>query len=238
MKKWKRENGKKNISLIMKRAEIFYKISDIILSIKKDCPIRVGVDGIDGAGKTFFAKALVDYLKNKNFDVIYSSIDKFHNPKEIRYQKGRGSPQGYYQDQFNYSKLINNLLEPLGPRGNLEYKEAFFDYMTNIKIECKSKKADKNSILIFDGVFLCRKEIKKYFDLIIFIDVDFDVALSRVLKRKKDKDSLGEEENIKKYYKQKYFAGQKLYFKEANPKEKADIVINNNDFNNLIIKQS
>ena len=56
-----------------------------------------------------------------------------------------------------------------------------------------------------------------------------------MLKRQKDKDSLGEKENIEKYYKQKYFAGQELYFKDANPKEKADIIIDNNDFNNSVL---
>ncbi|MFH1537017.1 MAG: P-loop NTPase fold protein [Patescibacteria group bacterium] len=219
----------------MQRTEILQKVADKILSLKKNHPIRIGIDGIDGAGKTIFAKSLVDYLKNEKNNVIYSSIDKFHNPKEIRYQKGRVSPQGYYQDQFNYKMLIDNLLKPLGPRGGLEYKEAYFDYITNTNIECKTKKADKNSVLIFDGVFLCRKEIRNYFDLVIFIDVDFDIALSRVLDRQKDKDSLGEEENIRKYYKQKYFAGQELYFKDVNPKEKADIIIDNNDFNNVML---
>jgi len=214
----------------MQRKELIKQLAEKILSIKKDHPIKVGIDGVDAAGKTFLADELADYLKEKNQDVIIASIDGFHNSKEIRYKKGRDSADGYYNDSFNYSALIKNLLEPLGPDGNLEYKEAVFDFKTDKEVDTPAKKANKNSILIFEGVFLFRPELIGFWDYKIFVHADFANTIKRASER--DQYYLGKKEEVIEMYKKKYIPGQELYFKEANPKEKADIIIDNNDFNN------
>ncbi len=48
--------------------------------------------------------------------VIRASLDGFHNPSVVRYERGRLSPEGYYLDSFNYRALLDNLLLPLGFR--------------------------------------------------------------------------------------------------------------------------
>ena len=57
---------------------------------------------------------------------------------------------------------------------------------------------------------------------------------ANTIKRASERDQyyLGKKEEVIEMYKKKYIPGQELYFKEANPKEKADIIIDNNDFNN------
>lgn len=234
MRKWKKENGKKNISLIMKRAEIFQKISDNILSINKDHPIRVGIDGVDAAGKTFWADELAEYLEKQGADVIRASIDGFHNPKEIRYRKGRDSAEGYYRDTTNINKLIEILLKPLGRDGNLKYKKAAFDFLTDSEIASPLEEARKDSILIFEGVFLFRPELEKNWDYKIFINADFKNTIKRAASR--DQYYLGKEEEVINKYKKRYIPGQRIYLKEINPKEKADVVINNNEFNNPLLE--
>jgi uridine kinase len=47
--------------------------------------LRVGIDGVDGAGKTTFADKLATALADRQLHVIRSSIDGFHNPRSIRY---------------------------------------------------------------------------------------------------------------------------------------------------------
>jgi uridine kinase len=44
--------------------------------------------------------------------VIRASIDAFHNPRAIRYRRGRESPAGFYLDSFDLEALISRLLSP------------------------------------------------------------------------------------------------------------------------------
>ncbi len=74
-----------------------------------------------------------------------------------------------------------------------------------------------------------------YWDLRIFLDVDFEHTVARAVKR--DGWYLGSEQETTAIYNERYVPGQTLYFQEANPKEVADIVVDNNDFQNPIIKK-
>lgn len=220
----------------MTEKELIKYLANIIQKTKRYRPIRLGIDGIDASGKTTLANLLAGQLKSQSADVIRVSIDGFHNPKSIRYRKGRNSPVGYYKDSFNNQAIIDNLLSPLGEDGDLRYRKAIFDFKTDCEIFLPFENAESDSILIMDGVFLFRPELINYWDIRIFLEVDFKIALSRAVKRKRDIDYLGSEKEILDKYSQRYVPGQQLYFQEAHPQEKVDIVIDNNDFENPIIK--
>lgn len=217
----------------MNQQALLKHLAKCVLSIKKNHPIRVGIDGVDASGKTTIANALADFLKAQNQNVIRASVDGFHNPKSIRYQHGRNSPEGYYKDSFNNQAIITNLLAPLGERGDLKYRKTIFDFKTDKEVISPIKTAKLNSILIMDGVFLFRPELIKYWDLKIFIDADFAITTERAIER--DGYYLGSKEEIIEKYTKRYVPGQKLYFKEANPKKVANIIIDNNDFENPIV---
>ncbi len=211
---------------IVKRKKVIQQLADYICSQTLSHPVRVGIDGVDGAGKTYLADELADAISDRN--VIRASIDGFHHPKEHRYQKGRLSAEGYYKDSFNNQALIDSLLEPLGPSGNLEYRKAVFDYRTDSIVDAPLEQAKSNDVLIVDGVFLFRPELQDYWDIKIFVDVPFEVTIPRAIERYAD----GDEEETRKHYRERYVPGQEIYFRESFPKEKADIVIENEDFGN------
>lgn len=217
----------------MKQQELIKYLSEVILNFKRRHAVRVGIDGVDASGKTTLADSLADYLKSKNIDVIRASIDGFHNPQSIRYQKGRNSHEGYYRDSFNNQAIIENLLAPLGENGNLKYRKAIFDFKTDSEVVLPIETANKDSVLIMDGVFLFRPELINYWDLKVFIEADFKITVARATKR--DGYYLGSEQEILDKYNQRYVPGQQLYFQEAKPQETADIVIENSDFENPII---
>jgi len=213
---------------------LFNHLSEAILGYQKDLPILVGIDGVDAAGKTTIADKLADRLKESNRQIIRASIDGFHNPKAIRYRKGRDSPNGYYQDSFNHQLIINKLLKPLSS-GDLKYREVVFDYRIDDEVNVPSKKADKDAILIMDCIFLFRPELLNYWDIKIFLNVSFDVTLQRAIKRAKDQGDLDSEQDIIDIYNRRYIPGQKLYFQAATPQEKADIFIDNTNYENPVI---
>ena len=214
----------------MQRIYLLQQLADIICSQQRGHPIRVGIDGVDASGKTYLADELTKTIQGRN--VIRSSIDGFHNPRDVRYGKGRLSPEGYYHDSFNVQKLIDVLLKPLGPSESLEYKTTIFDYRTDSSVDSPTQIASSNDILIVDGIFLFRPELQDYWDMKVFVDVPFSVTVPRAIKR----DSDGNEAEVRMQYEKRYVPGQKLYFEDAQPKGKADIVIDNTDFENPSIQ--
>ncbi|MFA6393560.1 MAG: hypothetical protein WCW25_01675 [Patescibacteria group bacterium] len=217
----------------MTQKELLRHLADIITATKRRYPLRVGIDGVDASGKTTLADSLADYLRSLNLNVIRASIDGFHNPKVIRYEKGRNSPEGYYRDSFNNKAIIDNLLAPLGENGDLKYKKAVFDFKADSEVVLPFETAKPDSILIMDGVFLFRPELVNYWDIKIFLEADFKITVDRAKKR--DRYLLGSENEIFEKYEQRYVPGQKLYFEEAKPQEKADIIIDNSNFENPTI---
>src|SRR6185295_6981968 len=103
----------------MSRLQFLQELAHRIDRIKRSHPIRVAIDGVDAAGKTTLAEELVPLIESHGRPVIRASIDAFHNPALIRYQRGTDSPEGYYHDSFNYRALVELLLVPLGPEGTL-----------------------------------------------------------------------------------------------------------------------
>ena len=69
----------------------------------------VAIDGVDGAGKTTFANDLVDHIPGP---VVRATVDEFHQPRSVRYTKGRHSPEGFFLDSYDYPSLRGMLLDP------------------------------------------------------------------------------------------------------------------------------
>ena len=205
-------------------------LSQHILSAKQSqsTPLLVGIDGIDAAGKTHLGDQLFTCLQQAGYPVIRSTVDHFHNPREVRYQRGKLSPEGYYYDSFNYGMFKQCLLEPLSPNGNRQYRTAQFDHRGNAEDPSPLLTAGEDVILICDGIFLFRAELLPYWDVKIFVDITFETCLQRALSR--DLNLLGDRETIICNYQQRYIPGQKLYFDLEHPHEKADIIIDNNDY--------
>jgi uridine kinase len=190
-------------------------------------PTRVAIDGIDAAGKTMLADEIAAALQEEQRPVIRASIDGFHRPKKERYRRGELSPEGYYYDSFDHVAVKQNLLQPLGPGGTGEYRVKVFDFRKDSPILSPVMSAPDDAILLFDGVFLLRPELNDHWDLRIFIHVDFDVSLRRVLSR--DLPLFGSEDAVVERYEKRYILGQKMYLRQVRPQKIADIIIDNDD---------
>ena len=210
----------------MERTALIAKLRNLISCMHLSHPLRVAIDGVDASGKTTLAKELVDALKPSGRQIIYASADGFHNPAHIRYQLGKGSPAGFYFDSYNYNSLIELLLKPLGPDGDLRYQTACFDLVNDRPLHSPLKIAQANAILLMDGIFLLRPELFSYWDLTIFIDVDFANTNQRGALR--DAHLIGSMQKALKRYQQRYVPGQQRYLHEVKPLDKADILIDNN----------
>ena len=213
----------------MQRTQAILTVKNHILTIM-DGPVRVGIDGVDCAGKTSLANELAVSLAADGEYVIRASIDGFHNPRAVRYRQGRSSPKGYYEDSFDLEAVLNNLLLPLGPEGDRWYRTAVFDYKTDLPLETRKQMAPESYVILFDGVFLHRPELLPHLDFTVFVMVDFAVTIERAFRR--DRPLFQTVDEVRQMYESRYIPGQELYFAESSPLEKANLVFQNNDLQN------
>ena len=97
------------------RRQVLNVVARHVVRLSPERIVRVAIDGVDGAGKTTFANELADVIRTLERPVIQASVDGFHNPKAVRYRRGRSSPKGYFEDSYNYAALKACLLDPLTP---------------------------------------------------------------------------------------------------------------------------
>jgi uridine kinase len=194
-----------------------------LVLVSPDRTILVAIDGVDGAGKTMFADELGSSVSALGRPVIRASVDSFHNPRAVRYQQGRHSPRGFFEDSYNYAALRKYLLDPLSPGGCRRYRRAFFNHVTDDAAPIIALEALPSSILLLDGIFLHRSELLGYWDLSIFLRTDFTVSAARRASRDGSSPDPAAPSNLR------YVEGQRLYFQECQPETKATIVIDYND---------
>ncbi len=207
-----------------------------IAGLKLSHPARVGIDGASASGKTQFADSLVAPLEAMGRHVIRAPIDGFHHPAEVRYRQGADSVQGYVEDSFNKQAVIEQVLAPLGPSGNRQYKASLYDFVTDSETQAAFENAQPDSILIFEGVMLFCDQLGDLFDYRIFVDVDEETVLERALTR--DVDRLGGVDTLKSKYHGRYLPGQRKYFEMHRPKERSHLVIDNNDYHAPVVVRS
>lgn len=221
------ENAEKHVDERLTSGGPLAHLADFITVCRLSHPVRVAIDGVDAAGKTTLADELAHIFTQRGRTVVRASIDGFHQPRAARYRRGVDSPEGYYEDSFNYAALRVALLLPLGPGGSGIYRTRVFDFRADAPIDDPPQTAPPDAILLFDGVFLLRPELYDLWDVRIFVEADFAVTLQRALKR--DQQLFGDADAVRSRYAQRYIPGQRLYLERVRPRERADVIVENND---------
>lgn len=146
----------------------------------------------------------------------------------MRVARGPLSPEGYFEDSFDYDFLIKEFLQPLRKvKSSTSLRSAKHDWKTESAVTEKLISIDHSSIVLFEGVFLFRSELVDFWDYKIYVQVDSDTSLFRGLAR--DSDLLGGPEVTHEKYLKRYIPGQKLYHEMYNPISLANLVIQNDD---------
>jgi uridine kinase len=214
----------------MTRSVCVEQLATAIAVVRLDHPTRVAIDGVDGVGKTTLAEELVEPLRRKSRQVIRASVDGFHRPRAVRYQRGVDSAEGYFLDSFDYPVLRSELLDPLGPRGSRRFRSAAFDHRADQPVDVPEHMAAPDAILLFDGVFLQRPELAGSWDVRVWVDAPFHVTVPRAVNR----DAAGSDRVavIQTKYDCRYVPGQLQYFDRCRPRDSADIIFDNTDVEN------
>lgn len=187
----------------------------------------VGVDGVDGAGKTTFADELAELLRESGLEVIRISMDDYFNPQTKRYAQGRSSAKGYFEDSYDYTRFSDEVLEPLGHGGSGRYRTEAYDLKSESSVKSPWRVAPDHAVVIIDGMFIHRDELcsskkKKVWDLSVWLEVPFEESFLRMASRDEKRNADPEDPRNARYYQ-----GQLLYLQSCDPAHRADIVVEN-----------
>jgi uridine kinase len=177
---------------------VLEELGDALAAIDVGRLLRVGIDGVDGAGKSSLAEEVAQLLTKRGRPCVRVSLDQFERPRAERYARGELSPEGYYLDAFDLDRFRAHVL---------------------------SVRATPNAALVCDGVFVQRPELADLWDVAVFVDVDLEVAARRGAERNVVwVDSLDE---THERYRVRYLPAQRRYLDEHRPRERADFVLDN-----------
>ena len=170
--------------------------------------VLVAVDGVDGAGKTTFADHLAGRLDRP---VVRAPEDDFLNSAAIRHARGRESPEGFFLDSYDLGALAARLLDPFAAGG--PFRRRVYDVLSDAPVAGVDEQAPEDALLLLDGLFLHRDELRDRWDLSILLDVPPDVAAARLLEREG------------KPNRPRYIVGLQLYFAACDPRSRASLVL-------------
>lgn len=209
------------------QCKLFYEImKKISLHTQK----IVGINGVDTSGKTILTNLFSRFLRSLNIKTEVLHIDDFHNPLKIR-TKGDNKNDAYYNNAFNYTQLIQDVLIPLKENTYLDKTVTCLDLDSDKYEKLVHYTIDKDTVLLIEGVLLFREPLINFIDVKIFLYIDF----AEVLERAKQRDVPKYGESFLQKYIDKYIPIQKKYIEECKPQEISDILINNNDYQNPVI---
>ncbi|HHC28955.1 MAG TPA: uridine kinase, partial [Rhodobacterales bacterium] len=145
--------------------------------------VLVAITGVDGSGKTRFADRFADRVREAARPALRVSIDDFHNPRAVRYEKGRRSPEGFFADSFDYRAFRDLVLDPLAPGASGWIVPAAFDHRRDARRAPAPVQVPEDAVLVIDGIFLIRPELAGAFDVTVMLDVPFHETFARMAQR-------------------------------------------------------
>lgn len=214
----------------------------------------IGVVGFVGSGKTYFARELEHFLKGKKINSISMNMDIYNSSTRserndiISSLKNNYNPNWPRKAYSQNSELIKNhlknirqkksfsaqgLCNPMTKELNFPVEFFFGGKATMIKMGDEEHNFENENLWVLcDGVKIIKYE--ELLDCIIFVKADYQTRFNRLLERN---NKLPSPANIRKDIFDD--VERNLILDHELDEKNADIVLDNNDFNNRrIIKQS
>lgn len=204
------------------RRAVLLEVASRIPSL--DRPVLVAVDGVDGSGKTTFADELAAVVggTGRAGAVVRASVDGFHHPKAHRHAQGR-TGETFWSRSYDYPALLRELVTPWRSGPGSSYRTAVHDVDTDRALDLPAAVVPDGGLLVVDGIFAQRDELRGCWDLAVFLDVPFEVSVPRMAERDGTSADPAHPDQAR------YVEGQRIYFATCDPRSRADVVVDNTD---------
>lgn len=204
-------------------------VIDRILRRRTELPaghsLLVGISGIDASGKGFVTQQVAARLALSSIAAAVINADGWLNLPHRRFDPSRPAAH-FYDHAIRFDELFRRLLLPLREHRSIrltaefaaeaarEYRQHLYEFR-NI------------DVILVEGIFLFKREHRSRLDLAVWVDCTFSTALERALSRKQE--GLPPAETIKAYN-NIYFPAQRIHADRDQPRESADLIINNDPY--------
>ena len=167
--------------------------------------VVIGIDGPSGSGKSYLA----DYLEEK-YDITVFHVDDYFLPQNQKTELRLLEPGG----NFDYERMNNEIFLHLNDN---EITSNKYNCKTG-KLECREAVRRKNIVLI-EGVYSLHPKFKHYYDFTVFMDIDRNKQLERILSRSN--------ETMLKRFIDEFIPLEDLYFSSTNLKDSVNLLVKN-----------
>ena len=215
----------------VQRAAALRPLAQMITGIERPHPVRVGVDGFSTAGKSTLADELTAMVTGQGRPCLRADLDDFKRPRAER----PAGPEGFFRGAYDFDAIRKFLLAPLGPGGDRQIRLQFFDQQRQAPFPARVQPVPADAVVIADGAYLLRPELRDLWDFRIFVEIDFDLVLAQGTAR--DAAWMDSAEAAAEHYRNYYIPAERLYDAEADPRSHADVIVDNRNLANPIIRQ-
>lgn len=178
-----------------------YEAIDALIKLK---PVILAIDGPAAAGKS----TLADRLKERYPKAQLFHMDDFFLKPHMRTAERLKEPGG----NVDYERFLNEVLLPLHRGEAFQY--GVYDCQTGNTRPVEAHPAPLN---IIEGCYSLRPDLRGYYDLSLFLDIDPEKQAKRILQRNSDAMA------------QRFFSEwiplENAYFEALNIREAADLVL-------------
>lgn len=207
---------------------------DTIQRLPRHRPLRVGVGGRPGAGKTTLADTLADRLEALGRVCLRASLDDFHRPGHEQREKAGGfTPAEYLREGYDHAKIRELLLDPLAPQGNRRCRLDYWNSHDDQPFPEDWVDVQRDAILMVDGAFLHTHELRDQWDFTIWLEVDWQSLLRRRAQRAGTRG--GPASLLGAAYENGWIARHLQYEESVHPHDRADVVVDNSEVAHPVI---
>lgn len=171
----------------------------------------VAIDGLGGAGKSTLAARLQAGLQES----IIISVDDFYFSM-ARADGTSLDPEQDYERHFDWKRLRDHVLAPLcdGLRASYELAN-WVDNWTAQNLLAVRRLVEPVEVVLVDGVYSTRPELRPYFGVTVYVDTPRDLRLARMSERGYEDMS----------WMERWMAAEDYYEEHERPREHVDVVL-------------
>ncbi len=182
----------------------------------------VALSGIDGSGKGYVSARILERLRDAGCRTAAIGVDGWLNLPLRRFSR-ENPGEHFYRNAIRFQEMFDQLVLPLRDRGSIRL-EADFTEETAAAYRRHVYEYRTVEVILLEGIYLLKRDLRAHYDLSIWIDCSFQTALDRALARRQE--GLSPQETIRAY-ETIYFPAQRIHFERDDPRRAAAIVMVN-----------
>ncbi len=182
----------------------------------------IAIDGLDGSGKSTFARHLIATLADAGETAVLFRVDDFRQP--VAWTTPEREADLYYDTYYDLAACESCLRSFVA--GEDEVAIPIYDIVAEKVTGTRRVDLRSATTAIVEGVFPLRIP-QAAAGILIYLDASEAVIRERILARDLQKSRTAEE--IARRIDRRYVPSQHRYLREHRPRDRADIVIDNED---------